>query len=62
MSRIYVDAESPNEGAHLRYTMNRIRQMRVYCEPESPNEEACLKGLKIHDDPDSPLFKACKVA
>ena len=47
---MYVEEATPNEGACVRYTMNRNRQMRGrlrLCEPESPNEEAYLRYMMI---------------
>ena len=50
--RMYDEPESPNEGAFLRYMMNRNRQIRrqfkihdIYDETESPNEGACLRYM-----------------
>ena len=44
--KIYDESESRNEGACLRYMMNRNRQMggmsKISEEPESPNEGVCL--------------------
>ena len=52
MFKIHDEPESPNEGACLRYMMNRNnRQMgrgrvfKIDDEPESPNEGACLRYM-----------------
>ena len=68
LSRMCVEAESPNEGAWLRYMMNRKHHLSD--EPESPNVGACLRYMlkrnrqmkgqfKIYDEPESPNEGAC---
>ena len=42
--KIYDDSESQNEGACLRYVMNRQKKggvFKIYDAPESANEGAC---------------------
>ena len=46
--KLFDEPESPNEGACLRYMMNRHRPMRgvfqIYDEPESRNRESLIEG------------------
>ena len=64
--KIYVEPESPNEGASSRYMLNRNRgspmRGRVLCvDPTWPNEGPCLMSrteiakrgvvFKIYDEP-----------
>ena len=49
MLKISGEAESPNEGACLRYMMSRYHQKRgvfkIYGERSSPNEGACYRYM-----------------
>ena len=62
IKKIYDEPEQPNEGACLRYKMNRSRQVRGPYLRYMMNRNRQMKGggvFKIYDEPESPYEGAC---
>ena len=62
IKKIYNEPEQPNEGACLRYKMNRSRQVRGPYLRCMMNRNRQMKGggvFKIYDEPESPYEGAC---